>query len=227
MLKGSVQHIGIFITVRAAVLWLGVRHSEAVSISEVEPNNTLGTAQNIDSFFSLDFDENIGDTGSNTSTTIPHVTISGSGNGTFDYYTFTVATGGSLGIFDIDFGSPGGPGDIDTELFLYTLSGTVLRFNDDAGITRGALGSTSVLDAYIQFTFLSPATYVIGVCRFDCIDSGTGVGMTGNTPDLGELYTLQVSIAGHPVVPEPATLLLLGFGIVGMGAVARRRHRRK
>lgn len=65
-------------------------------ITKVEPNNSLDTAQNLNSFFSTDGNPNI-----QNSTSIPHVSISAEGDGTFDYYSFD-ATAGSLGIFDID-----------------------------------------------------------------------------------------------------------------------------
>lgn len=105
-------------------------------ISEFEPNNSLASAQNIDSFFSLANDLPI-----SSSTTIPHVSIYGTGNGTFDYYSFTVSTPGSRGIFDIDFGIKGtgffSRRGINTELFLFDNAGNFLVGNDDADISNG------------------------------------------------------------------------------------------
>ena len=65
-------------------------------VTKAEPNNSLDTAQNINNSFSTNENINIQD-----STSIPHVSISAEGDGTFDYYSFD-ATAGSLGIFDID-----------------------------------------------------------------------------------------------------------------------------
>ena len=65
-------------------------------VTKAEPNNSPDTAQNINNSFSTNENINIQD-----STSIPHVSISAEGNGTFDYYSFD-ATAGSLGIFDID-----------------------------------------------------------------------------------------------------------------------------
>ncbi|MDJ0568130.1 MAG: filamentous hemagglutinin N-terminal domain-containing protein [Pleurocapsa sp. MO_192.B19] len=65
-------------------------------ISKIEPNNSTDAAQNINNSFVTKENPNIQD-----STSIPNVSISAEGNGTFDYYSFD-ATAGSLGIFDID-----------------------------------------------------------------------------------------------------------------------------
>ena len=82
--------------------------SNTVSISEtleVESNNSLASAQNLDNaFWSLAFNQNIGDFFGNTSEKIPHLTVKGTGDGTVDYYSFDVANAGDRGIFDIDFG---------------------------------------------------------------------------------------------------------------------------
>ena len=78
-------------------------------IAEVEANNSLAAAQSIDGQWSLALDPDIGDSFTNTSTTIPHVTISGTGDGTFDYYAFTVPAAGVRGIFDIDYAPRGLP----------------------------------------------------------------------------------------------------------------------
>jgi filamentous hemagglutinin family protein len=65
-------------------------------LKEVEPNNTFLTPQKIDDYFMLKSDLNI-----TSSDLIPHVSIEGDGDGTFDFYAFN-AQANSLGIFDID-----------------------------------------------------------------------------------------------------------------------------
>ena len=68
-------------------------------INEVEPNDTIGGAQNIDGAgFNLDVNANIF-----SSTTIPHITVLGTGDGTFDYYAFTIDVAGSTS-FSISMG---------------------------------------------------------------------------------------------------------------------------
>ena len=129
----------------------------------------MATAQSIDGEWSLNFSSNIGDsTNANTSTTIPHVTISGTGDGTLDYFSFTVGTVPSKGIFDIDFGTTGGY--LDSTLTLYRDDGTLLGSNDDDSFCRwlGRRQFSSYLDSFFEYTFATPGTYVIGV-------SGPGV----------------------------------------------------
>lgn len=98
------------------------------SLNEVEPNNSIDTAQNLDSSFVLQVNPNV-----ESSDTIPHVSIAGTGNGTFDYYSFT-ATAGSTGIFDIDTDDPASGGNAGN--ITLRASGNIT--------TNGTLDSSSV-----------------------------------------------------------------------------------
>ncbi len=92
-----------------------------IPVLEKEPNNSRAGAQNLDGeLWTVAPDPNIQD-----AKTIPHVSVLGSGDGTFDYYSFTVSTPGAVGIFDIDFAN------FDSQLFLYDSGGTLLASNDD------------------------------------------------------------------------------------------------
>ncbi len=97
-----------------------------VSVSEQEPNDSIQVAHNIDGEFHLEANSDIGDQDSNTSTEIPHVTITGRGNNTYDFFEFTVSNAGDRGIFDID-DTTGGPG---------FLSAAIRQQRNSAGIER-------------------------------------------------------------------------------------------
>jgi hypothetical protein len=177
----------------------------AREVLEVEPNDTIQTAQSIDAGFNWDIglDPDIAD-----SEDLPHVTIKGSGNngdkGSFDYYKFTVGASGVRGIFDIDYGKKPGEFDFDSILFLYGADGTYLAQNDTAGPNSGGAGSGDLEDAYLEFIFGAPGTYVVGVARYIAFDSGIlGQGIQGDAPLEGMTYELQVSIADHEMSDLP------------------------
>jgi hypothetical protein len=135
-----------------------------------------------------------------------------------------------LGIFDIDYGFDYGmSGSIDTELGLWDSAGNVLAWNDDWDPTVGAGGSVHSYDAYIPYTFTSPGTYIIGVAEFWAVANNGG--WSGDIPDRGDTYTLQVSIPGHGTgttpVPEPSTILLVGTGLLGMMGFGRKWFNKK
>ena len=202
-----------FLTICCFVL-LAVVATTAQAVPEQEPNDFIFMAQNIDGAgWNLNYDPNIAD-----STTVHHVTIEGTGDGTFDYYSFTIANPYDTGIFDIDFGDTGGAGSMDAELFLYSLGGGLLAENDDASTSLGDGGSSIEYDPFIQYTFQAIGTYVIGVGEWDSVgDFGE---ITGNVPDIGDTYTLQVSLEG---VPEPTTITLLLCGLMSLLCLRRRK----
>ncbi len=160
------------------------------AIDEVEPNSSLVTAQNVDNAgFTLAQNDNIDNSlGNDVSTIYPHITISGTGDDTFDYYRFSAGQG-QIGIFDIDGAS------FDTELFLYDTAGNLLASNDDAGLDDG---STSSLESFIQYTFTA-GTYIIGVAAYP--SNGNPGGISGSPVPLGATYTLNTTIQGHSLTP--------------------------
>jgi eukaryotic-like serine/threonine-protein kinase len=177
-------------------------------VTEVEPNDTRATAQNLEnSSWSKASNPNI-----DQSTTIPHITIVGTGNngttGTYDYFRFT-ATAGSKALFDID------AHNFDTELFLFDSNGTLLAENDDsqsASFNNAAHppvdpgdGTQNNLDSYIEYTFASTGTFVIGVGKYQ--SSSASGQITGDAPNAGNAYILHVSVVNHPVVFVDATTI--------------------
>ena len=214
------------IVVRAGLL-LTANCCPASVISETEPNNSLAAAQSVNGNFSLDYRIDIGDGGfvANTSTSIPHVTVVGSGDGTFDYFSFYApGTGSGSGqvIFDIDYTSA----SFDSLLGLWQADGTFLGFNDDYDHRGGAGGSIKDADSLISTYLTTPGTYVVGVARW-AAGVGTG-GFTGGypnaEPESSDLYFLQISVEGQ-TVPEPSALVLLGIGILALSAGVSDRRR--
>jgi hypothetical protein len=195
-------------------------------VNELEPNNTLATAQNVDAYFSLDYSDDIGNKIENTSTKIPHVTILGkgdaTGDGSFDYYSFTTHVPNSLVIFDIDHTKSTNNVALNTEILAFSPSGVFYGSNDDSPITYGALGSTTTSDSYLEVTFANPGLYVIGVARYHSVPLGGGAGIGGTYLKAGDEYTLQIS-----VVPEPSTLMLAGLGVIGVFGMGRRFRNKK
>jgi len=161
----------------------------ADDVTESEPNNTLATAQDVDSDFITGANPDIANV-----TTWPWVSISAAGDGSNDYYSFVVPVAGVTGTFDIDYGFAMS-GSVDTELCLYAADGSVLDENDDSPVTTGGRGSAYPLDSYISHTFAAPGTYVIGVGKFDVFCNVGGI--TGNVLDAGNDYKLQISLSQH------------------------------
>lgn len=192
-------------------LWVAVLVSTALFaatgraavVAEIEPNDSLAAAQNVDAYFTMDYRDDVGDTTQNTSTLYPHATIEATGDETFDYFSFTVAPGVTKLIFDVDHTSSTAVlQPFDTKIFLYNAGGAFFGDNDNALlISDGALGSTTLMDSYFEFLDPAPGVYVIGVARDDSIPLDGRIG--GSPTKAGDLYTIHISR-----VPEPGAALL-------------------
>lgn len=172
----------------------------AGTATKLEANDTLSSAQSLEGYiWTLDNNPDIGDMFGNTSTVIPHLTVTATGNDSLDYYSFVVPSAGAKAIFDIDYGTTGDVlTDVNTQLFLYNSAGTLLDSDSLAPTNWGAGGSTSQFDPYLEYTFPTPGTYVVGVA--DSTAVGAPGGIVGAGVRNGGTYTLQVSIEDHPAL---------------------------
>ena len=130
-----------------------------------DPNDTVAvpnairageTAIRMDTGFSLVADPDIA-----SATTVPHMSISRAGDGTFDYFVVALPESAAI-TFDIDLGDGNGPGDVDTYLRLFDRAGNQVAENDDGGNDPG---SNSNLDSMLV-TNLTAGTYFLEVAEY-------------------------------------------------------------
>jgi hypothetical protein len=188
----------VLLAAMAAMVVVYAGTALAASVDELEPNGgylCCAGAQNIDDYFSLDADSNITNlTGTeNTSTTVPHATINGTGDNTYDYYSFTVPEFG-VATFDIDGGYNtninGLRYDLDSCLRLFD-SLAAEQENNNGFIKANCdqsyrdPGSQDLKDSALEYP-LNPGTYYVKVGTYfdNVIEAGAG-------------YTLHVSIPNH------------------------------
>lgn len=134
--------------------------SDSIFINESEPNNDFSTAQSLDGTFNYLYSDDIGDSANNTSETIPHVSINGTGDDSYDYFKFTIGESSTLAIFDIDHGT------FDSYLRLYNENEELIAANDDSLTSQGQNGSISNLDSFLTYTFTDSGIYFIKVSWF-------------------------------------------------------------
>ncbi len=145
-------------------------------------NSNLASAINIDTatFWSTKPNPDVGNT------LIPYTSVVAVGAGEFDYFSVSVGAGQTITI-DVDYaaGGLGGP-SFDSQISLHDFTGATLATNDDAAISLGGRGSTSILDSYLSFTASVTTLYYIRVAQFN------------NTPvPANSTYMLNVSVTGH------------------------------
>ncbi|MEP3888888.1 MAG: M10 family metallopeptidase C-terminal domain-containing protein, partial [Hellea sp.] len=151
-------------------------------------NDSIANALNIDDDYSLDADSDI-----LNATTVPHVTVTATGDGTVHFYAFTVYGPDSVVTLDIDYGDTGGAGSFNSFLELFDSAGNSVATNDFFPFPGGAGGSTSNDDALISFLAVNPGTYYVAVSE----SGGAGV-------PTGATYELNVS-AENNAITDPDT----------------------
>jgi hypothetical protein len=154
------------------------------TLPEVEGNNTFATAQVIaTTSFNRQLVADIQDfNGSNISTTYDHVSILGTGDGTFDLYRFNALANTQL-VFDID------NNNFDTILRLWNPNNNQLLNSNDDGIETGNTGNSTA--SFLTYKTLTTSDYIIGVYRY----SSSAL----TPPATGDSYTLHLSMLNNDV----------------------------
>lgn len=150
----------------------------SLTSGQTTANNTTGTATDISGQFAF-----VETTDVLGGTNVPNVSISGTGNNQFDYFSFTVSADNVFIALDIDGTSTG----YDSVIRLLDSSGAVVAENDDAIPEVEGTGSSVRTDSFLTVTLPSAGTYYVQVGSYTAAGSGI------TTIGVGQSYTLHVS----------------------------------
>ncbi len=145
-------------------------------------NSSPAMAAGVDGAFTRAADANI-----DKATTRPHVSLEGTGDGSVDYYAFTVTAAGSTATFDVD----GAWAGFDAWLQLLDGAGNVLSFNDDGLTDPGSIEAYPSFsrDSFLAYTFADVGTYVVEVGAYSDV-----LPLPKPVP-AGAGYALHISLA--------------------------------
>ncbi|MFT3882603.1 MAG: PEP-CTERM sorting domain-containing protein [Gemmatales bacterium] len=106
---------------------------------------------------------------------------------------------------------------------------TAIQFFDPNGVSLGAFAASPAASGGFSFlgAFINDGSSIIGSVRITNGNSALGAGITDSpgSPNFRDLVVMDDFIYGNPVaVPEPATLCLIGAGLLGSGIVVQRKY---
>ena len=123
-------------------------------------------------------------------TTVPHLSVSGAGDNTIDFYRFTTTADGATVTLDVD----GTTGGFNSLIAIYDDQGNVIAQNDNSALDAG---STTTNDSFLTVTLAHADTYYVGVGRSGDVPTTGGFTTAALGVPSAATYTLNVSVDFH------------------------------